>query len=454
MEIKRGIRPWDYCVPDDGESHDIPVVKGDSAYEIALAHGYTGTEEEWLQSLQGKSAYEIAVEHGYEGTEEEWIASLNPDKFMKLEGGNHAIGNQVFEGNISTTTLTSGTITPASSGATIGSPNNWFGKIYTLGGLMERNSGGVSFKVTPRLADQSGATHIGVYAIKIPESTFAQYEINFSEYGVETNRTSTSIISLSFDLSNHTLRTDWSSIFYRGNSSLPIRIISKKAADNSTEFYITFGDPDTTWGEVIPNINCLVAVSNFSDLMYIKAAYVASIITNTADYTVLLQSEEGEDSKLSDITAPKIIGYMPDVGYGQMPVIECTFFRELEIRPNALISIAPPVEVTNILDAAANVPDFGYAYIMVQPLCITFLSDPLVPKGSPSEDYLPTETFTGRSSYNPSYSRSTLQITKQSQVNSRGNIGFYTNATTQVTVGALITARYYAVGSYSEGLVL
>ena len=50
-----------------------------SAYSIAVQHGFEGTEEEWLASLQGedgKSAYQIAIEHGYEGTEEEWLASL------------------------------------------------------------------------------------------------------------------------------------------------------------------------------------------------------------------------------------------------------------------------------------------------------------------------------------------------------------------------------------------
>lgn len=54
-------------------------VPGESAYQIAVDHGYVGTEEEWLESLKGadgKSAYEIAAEHGYEGTEEEWLASL------------------------------------------------------------------------------------------------------------------------------------------------------------------------------------------------------------------------------------------------------------------------------------------------------------------------------------------------------------------------------------------
>ena len=50
-----------------------------SAYDIAVKNGYTGTEQEWINSLQGnngKSAYEIAVENGYTGTEQEWILSL------------------------------------------------------------------------------------------------------------------------------------------------------------------------------------------------------------------------------------------------------------------------------------------------------------------------------------------------------------------------------------------
>ena len=32
---------------------DGPVVRGYSAYEIAVEHGYEGTEEEWLASLKG-----------------------------------------------------------------------------------------------------------------------------------------------------------------------------------------------------------------------------------------------------------------------------------------------------------------------------------------------------------------------------------------------------------------
>lgn len=68
---------------------------GDSAYDIAVAEGFVGTEAEWLDSLvgaqgpqgetgetgaagpDGLSAYEVAViEGGFIGSEVEWLASL------------------------------------------------------------------------------------------------------------------------------------------------------------------------------------------------------------------------------------------------------------------------------------------------------------------------------------------------------------------------------------------
>ena len=79
---------------------------GKSTFEIAVEHGFVGTETEWLESLKGvdglpgkdgkngtdglpgrdgidgingsdgKSAYIIAVEHGFTGTENEWLQSL------------------------------------------------------------------------------------------------------------------------------------------------------------------------------------------------------------------------------------------------------------------------------------------------------------------------------------------------------------------------------------------
>ncbi|OKZ02288.1 MAG: hypothetical protein BHV78_05860 [Bacteroides sp. CAG:1060_57_27] len=68
---------------------------GKSAYELAVEMGYTGTLEEWLESLKGntgadgKSAYELAVEMGYTGTLAEWLASLN--------GGDGNDGKSAYE---------------------------------------------------------------------------------------------------------------------------------------------------------------------------------------------------------------------------------------------------------------------------------------------------------------------------------------------------------------------
>ncbi len=54
---------------------------GQSAYQLAVEHGFEGTEQQWLESLKGDTvyeynAYDVAVENGYEGTEQQWLASL------------------------------------------------------------------------------------------------------------------------------------------------------------------------------------------------------------------------------------------------------------------------------------------------------------------------------------------------------------------------------------------
>lgn len=54
---------------------------GKSAYEIAVSLGFTGSAEEWLDSLKGNdglSAYEIYLKHHpeYNKSEEEWIYEL------------------------------------------------------------------------------------------------------------------------------------------------------------------------------------------------------------------------------------------------------------------------------------------------------------------------------------------------------------------------------------------
>lgn len=83
-------------------------VNGASAYEIAVQHGYSGSETAWLESLNGadgakgdtgatgaagkdgaagKSAYQIAVASGFDGTEQAWLASLKGEKGDKGDTG-------------------------------------------------------------------------------------------------------------------------------------------------------------------------------------------------------------------------------------------------------------------------------------------------------------------------------------------------------------------------------
>lgn len=55
------------------------LLRGYSAYQVAVLNGFEGSEQEWLASIkgekgdEGKTAYEYALEGGYKGTEEEFV---------------------------------------------------------------------------------------------------------------------------------------------------------------------------------------------------------------------------------------------------------------------------------------------------------------------------------------------------------------------------------------------
>lgn len=66
-------------------SPSVPLLAGadgKSAFDVAVANGFKGSEKEWLDSLVGKqgepgdSAFEVAQNAGYIGTVEEWLESL------------------------------------------------------------------------------------------------------------------------------------------------------------------------------------------------------------------------------------------------------------------------------------------------------------------------------------------------------------------------------------------
>lgn len=91
--LVNSIKNVDTVAVDEGTGHLIitltngstqdagPVVgpQGISAYEVAVAAGFSGNVAAWLASLvgpQGKSAYQVAVDGGFSGTEQEWLTSL------------------------------------------------------------------------------------------------------------------------------------------------------------------------------------------------------------------------------------------------------------------------------------------------------------------------------------------------------------------------------------------
>ena len=86
VELCRVVRDAVLYTPTAVTANVLEGLRGLSAYEIAVKHGYTGTEEEWIKSLtpkggaggggNGKSAYELAVQEGYQGTLQEWLKSL------------------------------------------------------------------------------------------------------------------------------------------------------------------------------------------------------------------------------------------------------------------------------------------------------------------------------------------------------------------------------------------
>ena len=67
------------ATPTKVTANVIEGLRGLSAYEIAVKHGYTGTEDGWAKSLIGKDgadAYEVAKKAGYAGSREEWLKTL------------------------------------------------------------------------------------------------------------------------------------------------------------------------------------------------------------------------------------------------------------------------------------------------------------------------------------------------------------------------------------------
>lgn len=135
-------------------NHGAKGERGYSAYEIAQQNGYTGTKEEWLASLKGQkgdqgnpgvrgvegprgipgvnglpgaSAYEIAKANGYTGSQAEWLQSLKGQKgdtgqckTIKVLGTNYNYDQATLNRNSATGYTGIYTVTDSIEGVTVG----------------------------------------------------------------------------------------------------------------------------------------------------------------------------------------------------------------------------------------------------------------------------------------------------------------------------------------------
>jgi hypothetical protein len=142
---------------------------GSSAYQLAVAAGFSGTETQWLASLvgpqgpagpagstgaEGSSAYQVAVANGFVGTEAQWLASLvgaqgptGPTGPQGPAGPTPTLGpNQVFAGPAS-----GGTAAPAVGRVMVGAdlPAIGDGLILTVSNRGETATASTNYVETP-----------------------------------------------------------------------------------------------------------------------------------------------------------------------------------------------------------------------------------------------------------------------------------------------------------------
>lgn len=179
---------------------------GKSAYEIAVAHGYDGDEEEWVYSLKGsngppgangKSAFESAGGYLRFDAESEWVASL---KGAKGDDGKSAT---VTIGTVTTGETASVTNTGTESAAVLnfvlpagggGKPNGLHTEIKTV--PVTVNAQGIQtvefeskFAETPTLHGQPALMGAGenrfLYLLSVDKNGFT-CRSNYFSAGVQT----------------------------------------------------------------------------------------------------------------------------------------------------------------------------------------------------------------------------------------------------------------------------
>lgn len=123
---------------------------GKSAYELAIASGYSGSQEDWLKSLtgepgedglNGKSAYELAVEDGYTGSQNDWLNSLKGKPGDKGKDGKDYIITEADYENIANKVVVPTKVSELNNDA------NFISTIQLNGETLSNNDGVISLEL-------------------------------------------------------------------------------------------------------------------------------------------------------------------------------------------------------------------------------------------------------------------------------------------------------------------
>jgi hypothetical protein len=150
---------------------------GKSAYQIAVANGYVGTEAQWLTSLQGavgsagtngnngQSAYQLAAANGYVGTEAQWLTSLQGAVGSAGNNGNNgqsayqlAVTNGYVGSEAQWLTSLKGTTGAAGTNAGVGGFTHYLGEAFNGGIIyyLYKGSDGLEHGLIVALTESTG----------------------------------------------------------------------------------------------------------------------------------------------------------------------------------------------------------------------------------------------------------------------------------------------------------
>jgi hypothetical protein len=281
--------------PADPTTPNYVAVPGPSAYEVAVAEGFTGTEDEWLASLEGPqgpqgpqgiqgvsgpqgiqgpkgdtgaqgiqgvqgpagpegdSAYEVAVANGFVGTEAEWLASLEGPQGPQGPAGQNGTGS-------GTVTAVNAILPDAGGNVTLDADD--VGALPSYGGTLT-----------------SGFLNLDVATLDYRSLTFKTAGVNRWVYQVDNAAEGGADAGSNFELSNWTDAGAWkSSMLYGQRSTGNLGI--------GTNTLTTDAKLTVQGGAALRNVGTAPATPTGAVTLYSEAG-AFKVVTPTTRFTVV-----------------------------------------------------------------------------------------------------------------------------------------------------------------------